>query len=210
MKTQMLTLAACAVLAAVAEPADETATGRDSPVRFDAGADFRLRQEIMDNLPGLPGGGPYAMTTTERAKYRNQMRFRPRAWFEVETGPLRLYARIADEFRYFPASNDPKKKRPYYFPDEVFLDNLYLDAQGLESPWLSAAGVEALDFRLGRQDMLGPNGSIFGLNRIVVEGTPTDGSRSFYSDMVRTTLHFDETKHLDVFALYDSGRNEIR
>ena len=210
MKTQMLTLAACAVLAAVAEPADETATGRESPVRFDAGADFRLRQEIMDNLPGLPGGGPYAMTTTERAKYRNQMRFRPRAWFEVETGPLRLYARITDEFRYFPASNDPKKRRPYYFPDEVFLDNLYLDAQGLESPWLSAIGVESLDFRLGRQDMLGPNGSIFGLNRIVVEGTPTDGSRSFYSDMVRTTLHFDETKHLDVFALYDSGRNDIR
>ena len=25
--------------------------------RIDAGADFRIRQEIMDNLPGLPGGG---------------------------------------------------------------------------------------------------------------------------------------------------------
>ena len=34
--------------------------------RIDAGADFRIRQEIMDNLPGLPGGGPYAMTTTDR------------------------------------------------------------------------------------------------------------------------------------------------
>ena len=63
----ILTLAACAALAAVAEPADEIATERESPVRFNAGADFRLRQEIMDNLPGLPGGGPYAMTTTESA-----------------------------------------------------------------------------------------------------------------------------------------------
>ena len=38
----ILTLAACAALAAVAEPADETATERESPVRFNAGADFLL------------------------------------------------------------------------------------------------------------------------------------------------------------------------
>ena len=98
MKKPMFAVAALAALAAVAEPAakpgDGSAAGLESgqegSVRFNAGADFRVRQEIMNNLPGLPGGGPYAMTTGERAKYRNQMRFRPRAWFEIETGPFRL------------------------------------------------------------------------------------------------------------------------
>ena len=52
--------------------------------------------------------------------------------------------------------------------------------------------------------------SIYGLDRIIVEGTPTDGSRNFYSDMVRATLHFDAAKKLDVFALYDSGRSDLR
>lgn len=52
--------------------------------------------------------------------------------------------------------------------------------------------------------------SIYGLDRIIFEGTPTDGSRNFYSDMVRATLHFDAAKKLDVFALYDSGRSDLR
>ncbi len=181
-----------------------------SAADVDVGADFRIRQEIMGNLPGLPGGGPYAMTTTERAKSRNQFRFRPRAWLDVQTGPFRLYTRVTDEFRYFPTSNDPKNKRAYYFPDELFLDNLYLDAQGLEATYLSAIGIESLDFRIGRQDLFEAGGSVFGLDRIIAEPTPTDGSRSFFSDMVRATLHFDETKKVDVFALYNNGRNDIR
>ena len=176
---------------------------------FDVGGDFRLRQEIMNNLPGLPGGGPYAMTTTERVKYRNQFRIRPRVWFEVENGPFRLFTRLADEFRHYPALDAKRHAHAYYFPDEVYLDNLYLEGRDLELEALKAIGVEKFDFRIGRQDMLERGHSIFGLDRIVVEGTPYDGSRSFYSDMARATLHFDETKQLDVFALYDFGRSDV-
>ena len=178
--------------------------------RIDAGADFRIRQEIMDNLPGLPGGGPYAMTTTDRVKFRNQIRMRPRVWLEFERGPFRLYTRLADEFREYPSVHTSRKERKYNFPDEVFLDNLYLDGCGLETEWLRPFGVEKVDFRIGRQDLMERGHSIYGLDRIIVEGTPTDGSRSFYSDMVRTTLHFDDAKRLDVFGLYDSGFCDIR
>lgn len=76
--------------------------------------------------------------------------------------------------------------------------------------WLRLFGVEKVDFRIGRQDLMERGHSIYGLDRIIVEGTPTDGSRSFYSDMVRTTLHFDDAKRLDVFGLYDSGFCDIR
>ena len=71
-------------------------------------------------------------------------------------------------------------------------------------------GLEAVDFRIGRQDLMEGGHSIYGLDRIIFEGTPTDGSRNFYSDMVRVTLHFDAAKKLDVFALYDSGRSDLR
>ena len=178
-------------------------------VKFDAGADFRIRQEIMANLPGLPGDA-YSQTPTVRAKSRNQIRMRPRVYFSAETGPFTLYARIADEFRHYPTLDVPRHSRAYYFPDEVFLDNLYIEGKGLEWNALYALGVSSFDFRLGRQDLFVGGHSVFGLDRIIVEGTPTDGSRDFYSDMARARLHFGEKKHLDVFTMYDSGRSDLR
>ena len=203
MKTSLITsLALAGWTAAAAEPqTNGTVAVRDV---FSAGADFRIRQEIMDNLPGMPGDA-YSATPALRAKYRNQIRFRPRVWFAAETGPFRLYARVADEFREYPTLHTPREERAYNFPDEVFLDNLYLEGRGL-----SVAGLETIDFRIGRQDLMEGGHSIYGLDRIIVEGTPTDGSRNFYSDMVRATLHFDAAKKLDVFALYDSGRSDLR
>ena len=210
---KFLVLSACsALLAGRTDAASENLglSGDDTRWVIDAGADFRIRQEIMDNLPGLPGGGPYAMTATERVKFRNQIRMRPRAWLSFGSGPFRLYTRLADEFREYPTVNTPRKERKYNFPDEVFLDNLYLDGSGLEIEWLRPLGIEKVDFRIGRQDLMERGHSIYGLDRIIVEGTPTDGSRSFYSDMIRTTLHFDDAKRLDVFGLYNSGFSDIR
>ena len=207
-----LVLAMAGAMMALGAVADGTnlVSETENAWTFSAGGDFRLRQELMDNLPGLPGD-PYSLTPAKHTANRNQFRIRPRLWASVEKGPFRLYTRIADEFREYPVHNGQRRQdRAYTFPDELFLDNLYLEGTGLEADWLSAAAIESVDFRIGRQDLLGPRGSIYGLNRIIVEGTPTDGSRSFYSDMVRATLHFSEVRQLDLFALYDSGRNDIR
>ena len=193
---------------AVAIAAAGTALGAEWP-DVDFGADLRIRQEIMGNLPGLPGDA-YSLTPSVRAKSRNQLRIRPRVWMSLESGPFSLYTRLADEFRFYPTLDTPRRSQPYHFPDEVFLDNLYVEGRGLEWDALVAAGVTAVDFRIGRQDLCEGGHSVFGLDRIIVEGTPTDGSRDFYSDMVRTRLHFGESRRLDVFALYDSGRNDIR
>ena len=42
-----------------------------------AGADFRLRQEMMDNLPGNPNA-PYSLVPAKAGKNRNHFRMRPR------------------------------------------------------------------------------------------------------------------------------------
>lgn len=204
-KLQLLSTALAAAALATCHAEEEDAAG----VKFNAGADFRIRQEIMANLPGLPGDA-YSQTPSVRAKSRNQIRMRPRVCFSAESGPFMLYARIADEFRHYPALDVPRHSRAYYFPDEVFLDNLYLEGKGLECDALVRLGVSAVDFRLGRQDLFVGGHSVFGLDRIIAEPTPTDGSRSFYSDMARARLHFGETRQLDVFAMYDSGRSDLR
>ena len=212
MRALVLSSVVCAAVLGVAQAqsaaTNELTSTETRGLRTAAGADFRLRQEIMNNLPGLPGE-PTAMTPTTRAKYRNQIRMRPRIWLEAADGPFRVYTRLTDEFRHFPALEGARHVHPYYSPDEVILDNLYLEGKGLAFEPLKSLGIESVDFRVGRQDLLERGHSVYGLDRIIAEGTPLDGSRSFYSDMVRSTLHFDDTRELDVFALYDSGRNDI-
>ena len=51
---------------------------------FNAGADLRIRQELMENVPGLPNGG--VLAPVRRGKFTNHMRFRPRVWGEVQFG----------------------------------------------------------------------------------------------------------------------------
>ena len=168
-----------------------------SALAFDAGADLRIRQEIMDNIPGLPGGG--VLSSRACGAYRNHMRFRPRVWGEVkldseESGMFRLYARITDEMRWYvkPHGN------AYTFPDEVILDNLFFEGKGLFD------GL--FDFAVGRQDIYG----LYGLDHVFVDGTPGDGSRTVYSDMVRFGFNVSEESRLDFFALYNEDDNVLR
>ena len=133
-------------------------------VSFDAGADLRIRQEIMDNIPGMPGGG--LLLAAPRSGYRNQMRYRPRVWGEVKASEnWRLYMRLTDEFRWTqrPVNAGTKASR---FPDELILDNLFIEAKDLFDGFL--------DFTAGRQDIY----NLYGLDHVFVDGTPGDGSRT--------------------------------
>ena len=164
---------------------------------FDAGADLRIRQEIMDNVPGLPGGG--LLSKSPRGKTKNHIRFRPRVWGEVrfgdaQSGDFRLYTRLADEFR----ANLVQKNHSNTFPDEVIVDNLFLEGTGLFDGFL--------DFRIGRQDIY----SLFGLNHVFIDGTPGDGSRTVFADVARLTLHVTEESKLDVFGILDKDDNVLR
>ena len=178
---------ACALLVAV------TAAAAAAEMSFDAGADLRIRQEIMGNVPGLPGGG--LLSTAPRGKTQNHIRFRPRVWGEVRFDESwRLYSRFTDEFR----ANLVRKNHSNTFPDELIVDNLYLEGLGLFDGFL--------DVRAGRQDLY----RLYGLDHVFVDGTPGDGSRTTYADLVRVALHVDENSTVDLFAIWDYDSNPLR
>ena len=160
---------------------------------FSLGADLRVRQEIYQNVPGLPGGG--LLLNSPRSKLKNHIRIRPDIWGELKFAEKwRLYSRLTDEFRYYPVGSS----RSSVFPDEVVVDNLFLEGLGL---WDGA-----IDVRVGRQNLYG----YLGLDHIFVDGTPGDGSRTTYTDMANLTWHVDEKSTVDVFALFNADRNPLR
>ena len=166
-------------------------------VSFDAGADLRIREELMKNVPGLPGGG--LMLKAPRSGFANHVRFRPRVWGEVkgeteDWGKWRLYTRLTDEFRWCP---EPKK-HVHSFPDELIIDNLFVEGKGLFDGFL--------DMKIGRQDIY----SLYGLDHVFIDGTPGDGSRTIYGDLAGFTLNFTEQSKLDLFALYNFDDCDVR
>lgn len=140
--------------------------------KLTGGGDFRLRQEIFDHVPILvdPPG-------ETRGGLNNYFRFRTRLWGRYDLNEhVGVYARAANEFRHY---EDPENTS-WEFPDEVLLDGLYLDLVKLLAD-------ESLSFRLGRQDLFYAPGRPFGTGRLILEGTPKDGSRTIYFDAARAT-----------------------
>lgn len=189
MKTQSA-LAVAALAAALA------ATARGE-FEFDLGADLRIRQELMKNVPGLPGGG--WLSTAKSGPFRNQVRFRPDVWFELKAssetmGEWRIFTKLTDEFRWNP---EPKVDTTT-FPCELILDNLFIEGKGVFDGFL--------DLRIGRQNLY----NYCGLDHIFIDGTPGDGSRTCYADMAAFTFHFTEDSKLDLFALYNTDDCDVR
>ena len=155
---------------------------------FDFGADLRIRQEIMQNVPQANSG--------EAGGYRNQMRYRPRVWGEAfgdagDAGKWRFKARLVDEFRW----NVHPYSAKTAWPGEVIFDNLFIEGKGIDDGFM--------DVRIGRQDLY----NYCGLNHVFMDGTPGDGSRTVYSDMASVRFNVDEESALDIFGLYNLDSN---
>ena len=206
MRMKIILATATAALACAAAAGTNDVPVIDEPVdsafQTSFGADLRIREEIMHNVPGLPGA-PGAMMPRAYKKNINHLRVRPRVYGQIDYEEFTLYGRLVNEFReHFIENGVKRKRRAYNFPDEVALDNLWFQGKGLFDGFL--------DFRIGRQDLFDGLHSTLGLDRIMIDGAPFVGSRSCYADMIRFTLHPTETSKLDAFALYDNGRNNYR
>ena len=202
---KMLGVFFCAALAGVTEaeeakPATAPAAVKPDAVaveplaakqnlNWDGGADLRVRHELHDNVPQYNAHGAVSGN-------QSYMRIRPRAWGEVKNEDFRLYLRLTDEFReYF----QPSESRNAQFPDEVIVDNLCLDLYNLFG--------DRVDLRIGRQDFLGPDG--YGAGRVLLDGTPGDGSRTAFMDAIKATVKVDEKNTLDLLAIYNNPDNEL-
>jgi hypothetical protein len=162
--------------------AQEAVVEKQNGLELDAGADLRVRQEIMDHIPNTVP--PFRGDTS-------YFRIRPRVWGEAKYENFRLYTRWTDEFWHY--TSDGREVNPW--PSELVLDNLYLDANDLFDGWL--------DLRIGRQDL------VYGKGRVILDGTPYDGSRTIYMDAIKATVNFDAEKKntLDILAIYNNNHN---
>ncbi|MCE5313181.1 MAG: alginate export family protein [Nitrospiraceae bacterium] len=153
-------------------------------VKFDAGATLRLRQEIWDNVVTLGTG------TTQPD--RNFFRFRTSVWGNASfSEQAAIYLRLTNEAKYYTGPYKLAGER--FDEDEVIVDNLYLDFKKLLGG--------AVDFRIGRQDFLGPNG--YGEGFILLDGTPGDGSRSFYFNAAKATVRLHKDHSVDLIYISD-------
>ncbi len=169
--------AACAQNAAGAA---EKKTGLD----FDGGADVRLRYEYKDNWMGKG-------STAVSPLYEDYCRVRSRVWGQATYGEdLGAHLRLGDEFRGYRNSPDNDKNK---FPDEVFIDNLYVDFNNLG---------DRVDLRAGRQDIKE------GAGRLVSDGTPGDGSRSAYFNAVLAKVRMLEKSDVDLMGTWNPYRDD--
>ena len=179
--------APAAVAAPVAAPACAAKCEQAKKDSLRYGGDERVRQEFFENMPagGPPGKNDY-------------YRFRTRLWSEYDVlDNVTIRARIVNEARAWnhPDVSARPQSATYEFPDEWVLDNLYVEVRGLMD--------NSVDVRVGRQDLMYGNG------RVILEGTPEDGSRTIYFNAVKATVKSLPNTTVDVLAIYNPNEDEL-
>lgn len=161
--------------------------GAQGGLKLGGGGDVRFRDELKHELPG---------TGVKAKTFENMLRLRSRLWGAASYEDYTLYGRVANEFRVYSARSGKNKagQSTYDFPDELYFDNLYLDARNVVE--------DRLDLRVGRQELK------YGEGRILSDGSAADGARSSYFDAVKATLHLTEKTSLDAFGLYMDDYDE--
>ena len=157
------------------------------------GGDFRLRNEYFNNL----------LTLNSEAKLHEQdyLRFRGRVWLtlapEDYVQGLSLNTRLAAEPRewFKPAGYTPMKGRVGPDWTEGIIDTLNLK-------WKNIGGIP-LSATVGRQDLLLGDGWLVG------DGTPYDGSWTYYLDAARITYDLkDQHTTFDAIGIIQNSRDD--
>ena len=154
------------------------------------GADLRLRNEYFDNL----------LTLNPHAKLHEQdyFRFRGRVWTTITpVEDLSLNARLATEVREWmkPAGYSPVKGKVGPDYTEGVIDNFNVE-------WKNVASLPAT-LKVGRQDLFLGDGWLVG------DGTPYDGSWTYYLDSARFTYDLkDQHTTIDVIGIMQEARDD--
>ncbi len=155
-------------------------------IKVDYGAAFRLRQEIWDDAVDLG---------TSQAD-RNFIRLRTSVWGKADFTPdLGAYLRLTNEAKDYALGPFKAYKtnpnRDNLDPDELVIDNLYADAKNV-------FGLP-VDLRIGRQDFIG----VYGEGFLFMDGTPGDGSRTFYFNAARVNVKVNPCFNFDLTYITD-------
>ena len=173
---------ALAVVAGVR--ADEVLEDQES--LFSGGGSFTFKYYNYVSTPRrLPPGVPPTRTR------HHTLRLQSYLWGQLRESEdtFALYGKLAHEVWH---QFRPAGKAPFNWPDEVVVDQLYLDIPQLFSP--------ALSLRVGRQDLA------YGSGRLLADGTPGDQSRTGFFDAVKLQITFDEQNQVDLLGIYNTPK----
>ncbi|MBN1675819.1 MAG: alginate export family protein [Kiritimatiellae bacterium] len=171
--------------------------GNDA-VKFGFGGDVRFRLVEFDEIPII--ADPPGVTRSGKNTF---FRFRTRVWGQVDMlETLTLKGRLVHEFRGWdspdmsgtPTSSNWGDGDP--LEEEIVVDQLYIEARDL-------LGKDSVDIRVGRQDL------IYGTGKVILEGTPKDGSRTIYLDAVKATLRMIPDTTVDLLGMYTQSKNML-
>ena len=191
MKSNLCTLA-CAALVGAASISN--ASAQEAKEVFTWGADLRLRWEFLDNATTLNDDLPGAE--------RSFARYRGRLWGQVAPSEsFEAFARLMWEGRYYANPDEVVVPRLGNILDTTYsgalmFDNLYVK--------LNRVGDVPLTLKVGRQDIFIGNGWLVG------DGTPLDGSRTFYFDAIRATYAADAIGTTFDLIVLDNTHNTDR
>jgi hypothetical protein len=151
--------------------------------KFTWGGDIRLRSVYFDNIP-------YPIGIQARGGPNSFQRYRTRLWGDYQVNEdLKLHGRLINEFRTY-QNPDNNSWNPL---DEVVIDNLYFDWKASDS-W---------SVRAGRQDL------IYGTGKVILDGTPKDGSRTIYFDAVKASYTGIENTTIDFLGMYTRAKDPL-
>jgi hypothetical protein len=185
--------AAVLVVAGVCGAHAEPATQAQPAPQFRYGAAERLRQEYFDHVPvkadppGVARGGE-----------NDYFRIRTSLWSEFDASRnVTFRVRAVNEMRawLYPDVTERPQRSTSEWPDEVVFDHAYADIHGLFR--------DTLDLRVGRQDL------IYGTGKVLLEGTPGDGSRTLYFNAIKATYRGVAKNTIDVLGIYNEAEDEL-
>ncbi len=160
---------------------------RADEITYKFGASERIRQEIWDNLINLK-------TYTPVPKDFNFFRFKTSLWGSAEFNKdTNVYLRFTSEIYYYPIGprEYPKSNTGTTVLDENegVIDNIYIKAN-------NAFGLP-IDLKIGRQDFWGASEDMYGEGFLFSDGTPQDGSRTFYFNAAKAKWKIDQNNAVD-------------
>src|SRR5574341_1406252 len=164
------------------------ATSAHAEITNTNGLYFRLRHETWDNMfdmhkSDVPNANPYSRQD------ETFWRLKTSVWDKVDIDKqYGLFVKITNEARYFMTSNTAAQVG--LVGDEFLFDNLYIYAK-------KPAGLP-VDLTIGRQDFLGA----FGEGFLIMDGTPLDGSRTFYFNAARALVTINDQYNVDLVYLF--------
>ena len=143
------------------------------------GAAVRVRQEYWDN----------AFNLDDQAADRNYFRLKSSVWGKFDyNGKYGAVVKLTNESYYylhdFHDDNDGSLDL-----DELVVDNLCVTAKDF-------LGMP-VDLSIGRQDFL----FTFGEGFLIMDGTPSDGSRTTYFNAARATVKINPDNNVDLVAI---------